>query len=29
MQFGLTLLMPLIPIYLRKGIDSALTKGSK
>ena len=29
MQFGLTVLMPLIPIYLRKGIDNALTKGQK
>lgn len=29
MQFGLTIMMPMIPIYLRKGIDSALTKGSK
>lgn len=24
MQFGLTLILPLIPIYLRKGIDNSL-----
>jgi len=29
MQFGLTIIMPLIPIYLRKGIDNALTEGQK
>ena len=27
-QFGLTIVMPLIPIYLRKGIDNALSEGS-
>ncbi len=29
MQFGLTIIMPLIPIYLRKGIDNALSEGQK
>jgi len=26
LQFGLTLMLPLIPIYLRKGIESGLNK---